>query len=192
MMNGWNKGVMMHERRFTGGIDRLRNPERVARLEIEHVVQLALEGLPAAKAVLDIGTGSGLFAEAFSSRGLQVTGVDANPEMLPAAQHFVPTGKFEEATAEKLPFNAGDFDLVFMGLVLHETDDARAALQETRRVANKRVAILEWPYADQPFGPPRSDRLSFEEIRDLAHQAGFINEVRKIRLENLVLYLIDL
>ena len=181
---------MMHERRFNRAIEQLRAPDRVARLEVERVVQLALENLTDARMVLDIGTGSGLFAEAFASKGLQVFGVDANPEMLPEAQKFVPSGRFRESVAEKLPFEAGKFDLAFMGLVLHETDDALKALRETYRVASKRVAILEWPDEEQPFGPPREHRLSYEKIAELAKKAGF-KGVNQLRLETLVLYLLD-
>ena len=66
----------MHEKRFDGGIERLRAPERVARLEVERVVDLCLEGVEI-KNVLDVGTGSGLFAGAFFERGLEVAGIDA-------------------------------------------------------------------------------------------------------------------
>jgi ubiquinone/menaquinone biosynthesis C-methylase UbiE len=111
-----------------------------------------------------VGTGTGLFAEQFAKKGLQVTGLDANPEMLPAAQQYVPSGTFQEGIAEKLPFPDGSFDLVFMGLLLHETDDILAALREAHRVALQRVAILEWPDEEQPFGPPREHRLSYEKI----------------------------
>ncbi len=34
----------MHEKRFEGDIARLRNPERIARLEVERVVTLCLKG----------------------------------------------------------------------------------------------------------------------------------------------------
>ena len=78
----------MHERRYNRAVERLRDPERVARMEVERVVSLALEGLEGVGTVLDIGTGSGLFAEQFAGRGLDVAGVDANPEMLRAAQGF--------------------------------------------------------------------------------------------------------
>ncbi len=182
--------ITMHERRFKGGVDRLRDPERVARLEVERVTRFALEGLTGIKTVLDIGTGTGLFAEAFAAKGLQVTGVDANPEMLPVAAGFVPSGTFRQAVAEDLPFQAGEFDLVFMGLVLHETDDALAALRETFRVGTQRVAILEWPDEEQSFGPPREHRRSFVKIALLAQEAGFIS-VKQVRLENLVLYLVE-
>ena len=180
----------MHERRFNREIERLRDPERVARLEVQRVVDLSLENLEGVRTVLDVGTGSGLFAENFSAHGLAVTGIDANPEMLPAARQDVPSGTFREGVAEKLPFEDGAFDLVFMGLLLHETDDAQAALSEARRVASKRVAILEWPDEEQSFGPPREHRLSYDEITSLAQQAGF-KEVEHVRLENLMLYRID-
>ena len=71
----------MHEKIYEGGVERLRAPERVARLEVERVVSICLEGVEL-KSVLDVGVGSGLFAEEFSKRGLEVAGVDVNPEMI--------------------------------------------------------------------------------------------------------------
>ena len=178
---------MMHEKRFNREIERLRDPKRVARLEVQRVVRLALEGLPEANTVLDIGAGSGLFAEQFAARGLAVSGIDANPDMVEAAQGFVPTGAFKQAEAENLPFEDAAFDLAFMGLVLHEADDALAALREAFRVTTLRLAVLEWPDEEQSFGPPRSDRLSAAHISALAAQAGF-KSVQAFRLLNLVLY----
>jgi ubiquinone/menaquinone biosynthesis C-methylase UbiE len=177
----------MHEKRFNREIERLRDPERLARLEIERVIGLVLENLDNIKSVLDIGVGSGVFAEAFAAKGLQVSGVDINSEMLPAALSFVPTGAFKVAPAEKLPFTEASFDLTFMGLLLHEADDALAALKEAYRVTHKRLAILEWPYEEQPIGPPLAHRLPGEKIISLAEQAGFKN-VEALRLQNLMLY----
>ena len=77
-----------HGHRFEQ-VERLRTPERVARLEVERVIDLALSGL-AARSVLDVGIGSALFSEAFYRRGLSVVGIDANPRMLQAARGFVP------------------------------------------------------------------------------------------------------
>lgn len=177
----------MHERRFNREIERLRDPERIARLELGRVVDLALEGLPGAKSALDVGTGSGVFAEQFAARGLRITGLDVNPEMLLVAQKYVPAGIFKEGIAEELPFPDGSFDLVFMGLLLHETDDIQAALSEARRVAVQRLVILEWPDEEQPFGPPLEHRLSYEKIEAPARQAGFA-KFEQIRLASLVLY----
>jgi ubiquinone/menaquinone biosynthesis C-methylase UbiE len=181
----------MHERRFNREIERLRDPERIARLEVERVVNLAMEGVKEVQSVLDVGTGSGLFAEQFAVKGLQVTGLDANPEMLPAARQFVPSGIFQLGIAEKMPFSDKSFDLVFMGLLLHETDNLLAALSEAYRVAINRVAILEWPDEEANFGPPRNHRLSFEKIQSAAHEAGFIN-VDSFHLKHLVLYRLEI
>jgi ubiquinone/menaquinone biosynthesis C-methylase UbiE len=176
----------MHEKRFEGDISRLRNPERIALLEVERVVDLCLEGVQL-ECVLDVGTGSGIFAEAFAKRGLAVSGVDVNPEMLPAARSFVPLGDFRESTAEALPFTESGFDLVFMGLVLHESDEQLQVLSEARRVARTRACLLEWAYREEDFGPPLSYRLVPEIVKDLAMEAGF-SQIEEIPLKKLVLY----
>lgn len=180
----------MHERRFNREIERLRDSERVARMEVERVVRSALEGLNAARSVLDVGTGSGLFAEEFTRTGLIVTGLDANAEMLPVAKQYVPSGTFKEGVAEQLAFPDGSFDLVFMGLLLHETDDPLAALGEARRVARQRLAILEWPKEEQDFGPPLAHRISSEKISSVSEETGF-KSLKVIQLEYLTLYLLE-
>jgi ubiquinone/menaquinone biosynthesis C-methylase UbiE len=180
----------MHERRFNREIERLRDPERVARMEVPRVVDLSLEGIPKNGSVLDIGCGSGLFAEEFTRRGLAVTGMDANPEMIPIARQFVPAADFQEGVAEALPFEDGSFDLVFMGLLLHETDDISAALAEAYRVTRRRLAVLEWPKEQQEFGPPLDHRLDADELLSLSKRTGYRN-VEMIPLTHLVLYRMD-
>ncbi len=176
----------MHEKRFEGDIARLRGPARVEMLEVERVVNLCLEE-SRLKNVLDIGTGSGLFAEAFASLGLDVAGLDANPEMLIAASKHVPAGSFREGIAEVLPYPDNTFDLVFFGLVLHETDEPLKAIKEARRVALKRVCILEWPYRVTEFGPPLADRLKPKRVTEFAYQAG-IKKIETLKLTNTILY----
>jgi ubiquinone/menaquinone biosynthesis C-methylase UbiE len=179
----------MHEKRFAGEIERLRSPERVERLELEHVTGLCLDGQPLSS-VLDVGTGSGLFADAFSRHGLEVAGVDANPEMLAAARQFVPKGDFRAGTAEALPYPDGSFDLVFMGLVLHESDEPLKALQEARRVARQQVCILEWLYREGVFGPPLAHRLNPEDLTGWFQKSGFI-KWKETDLANTVLYQLE-
>ncbi len=176
----------LHERRFDGAVERLRTPERIARLEVERTVALSVQGLEA-HTLLDVGTGSGLFAEAFQNQGLAVSGVDVNPQMVQVASQLVPGGDFRLASAESLPFQPETFDVVFMGLVFHETDDALQALREARRVARQRVVILEWPYQEEEFGPPLAHRLKPEEVAALAYKAGF-EKVETLYLDNMVLY----
>ncbi len=177
-----------HGHRFNS-IERLRSPERLERLEVERVVDLILGGTPLAS-VLDIGTGTGLFAEGFAQHGLSVTGIDVNPEMLDAARTFLPGGDFRQAAAEDLPFPDETFDLAFMGLVLHETDDLLKALQEAYRVSKKQALVLEWPYAQQDMGPGIEDRLRPEYMDTLSKQAGFAR-IEMIPLKVLVLYRLE-
>lgn len=179
----------MYEKRFEGDINRLRAPERVERLEVERVTDLFLES-GASGSVLDLGTGTGLFAEAFSRHGLEVAGVDANPEMLIAARRYVPKGDFREGTAEALPYQDGSFDFVFLGLVLHESDEPLKALIEARRVARQRVGILEWPYQEGVFGPPLAHRLNPEDLANLFHKAGF-RKWKVTDLSDTIFYLLE-
>ncbi len=164
---------MTNQRRYGGEIERLRSPERLALLEVDRVVGLALAGLTEPGSMLDIGTGSAIFAEAFAAKGLRVAGIDLREDMLAAARDFVPSGDFRLAHMEKLPFDDGQFDFSFLGFVLHEADDLLTALKEAKRVAKQRVVVLEWPHEEQEYGPPMEHRLTDERIRTAADQAGF-------------------
>jgi ubiquinone/menaquinone biosynthesis C-methylase UbiE len=122
--------------------------------------------------ILDVGTGTGIFAEAFVAKGLEVAGIDANGVMLDVARRLVPEAEFKQARAEAIPYGHGEFDLSFLGLLLHETDDPVQALREARRVSRSRVVVLEWPYVQDDHKPPLERRLSVERILDIAKQAG--------------------
>jgi len=176
----------VYKRRFRGEPDRLRSPERIGLLEVERVVALCLEGLTVQR-VLDVGTGTGVFAEAFSTRIPVVAGVDSNPRLLAVARSHVPEVHFMLALAEAIPFARGTFDLTFLGHVLHETDNPLKALLEACRVAKGRVAVLEWPYREDPHGPRIEHRLRPETIHGLAGEAG-CRRVERIELAHMDLY----
>jgi ubiquinone/menaquinone biosynthesis C-methylase UbiE len=184
------KVEIMSDKRFNDKIEKLRDPERIARYEMPRLINCCLDGIEVAS-VLDVGTGSGVFAEAFVNTGLEVAGADVNPEMIAAAKAHVPAGRFESAPAEKMPFEDQSFDMVFMANVFHEVDDQVQTLTEAKRLARKRIAILEHPYKEQPFGPPMNHRLKPEQIRDFAKQAGLDN-VKIVELENVNLYIMDI
>jgi ubiquinone/menaquinone biosynthesis C-methylase UbiE len=176
----------MHEKRFEGDIERLRNPKRLARLDVDRVVTLCLEGANIER-VLDVGTGTGVFAQAFSKQGMSVFGVDINPIMLPAARRYAPAGSFSVAAAERLPLVNAGFDLVFMGLLLHESDEQVQVLHEAHRVTRNRVGILEWTFREEDIGAPLIQRLAPEILKNMALEAGFRN-IEEIPLTKLIFY----
>ncbi len=193
------EGLVAHEaaakarygdRRFVGQIDKLHSPERIAMMEVERVVDLSLDQLEATSA-LDVGTGGGLFAEAFLKRGLYVSGLDVNPDILAAARAFAPEADFKEGVAEHLPYQDNSFDVVFMGHVLHEVDDFAQTLKEARRVARHRVIVLEWPHREESHGPPLSHRLKPDDVNTYAKQAGFTT-VEVTDLQHMVLYRLNI
>ncbi len=162
----------MNEKCYHAPIERLRAPERIALLETGRVADICLRQTDIRR-VLDVGTGSGIFAEVFVQRGCTVTGLDINPEMIEAASKLVPEAEFQAGSMETLPFPDHSFDIVFMAHVLHETDMPVQALSEARRVCRVRSAVLEWPYLEETKGPPLNHRLSPEAIHYAAEEAGF-------------------
>lgn len=178
-----------HERRFHGDPDRLRAPERIARLEVDRVVTLSLEGSNVFS-VLDVGTGTGVFAEAFLGSGVEVSAIDANPDLLEMARSIVPGADFKVGRAEKIPYPDRTFDLAFLGHVLHETDDPVGGLKEAGRVSKVRVVVLEWPFVEEEHGPPLAHRLGPAKVIEMAAKAG-LGEVDYLHLSHMDLYRIQ-
>jgi len=164
----------MHKKVYDGSVERLRRPERLETMQVEKVVDVCLK-LGDFKTVLDCGTGSGIFAEAFFKRGLTVSGIDLNPDMIAAASKYVPHGFFKVGHLEKLPFSDESFDLLFYAHSLHEADDLSLALREAQRVARSHVIALEWPFRFKLHGPPIWHRIRIGKLRQLVKQLNFTN-----------------
>ncbi|WP_243027757.1 YkoF family thiamine/hydroxymethylpyrimidine-binding protein [Thermus albus] len=148
--------------------DPFRKPERLKRFPPLEIARKALEGLEA-RSVLDIGTGTGIFAEAFTRLGLFTVGIDPRSDRLEVARAKVKEAHFLEARGEDLPFPNQSFDLAFFGLSLHHLDPI-PALREAARVA-RRVVVLEWPFRQEEEGPPLENRFSPENLQALLQRA---------------------
>ncbi len=180
-------GTAAHERRFAGDPERLRSAERREQLEVRRVVELS-GGKGPPGLVLDIGTGTGVFAEGFLRAGNAVIGLDVNPRLLAEARAHVPGARFVVGLAERLPFRDRSCDVAFLGTVLHELDDVEEALREARRVTRRWVVALEFRYVEEDIGPPLSHRLRPEAILAAARLAGF-DMVERITLRRMDFYL---
>ncbi|QMW00982.1 class I SAM-dependent methyltransferase [Spirosoma foliorum] len=65
-----------------------------------------------ARALLDVGCGSGLFCQLALQQGLNVSGLDATAELITIAQRKAPNGHFTTGDMEEMPYPDHSFDLV--------------------------------------------------------------------------------
>jgi tRNA (cmo5U34)-methyltransferase len=94
---------------------------------VQDVIARATAGVDA-RAILDLGTGTGITAERVLALhpGARLTGIDSSPEMLDHARSVLPRGEFRVARLED-PLPAGPFDLVISALAIHHLDGAGKA-----------------------------------------------------------------
>ena len=150
--------------------------------------------ITAGERVLDEGTGPGLVAEAIAERQADVVGIDFSDAMLAVARQLHPDLDFKKASAEKLPFQDNEFDVVVGNFILHHSGAPEKVLSEAYRVLSKngRMGYTVWAdpakltafniyfsaieeqagSADLPHGP-LFGISDFSVFHRMARQAGF-------------------
>jgi uncharacterized protein len=127
--------------------------------------------------ILEVGPGPGWFSPDLARAAPlgRLTLFDVQPEMLDMAGRRLRAAglsNFEPVAgdAQKLPFPAASFDLVFLVTVLGEIGDPAAAMREITRVLKPggRVSITE------QFGDP--DHIPRTKLAQLAGEAGLAVE----------------
>jgi len=91
---------------------------------------LDLAGVKPGSRVLDVGCGNGRYLSVMNSLGVEAVGCDLSPGMLSAAGGHAVVA----ADAVRLPFRAGEFDVVLAPHMLYHVADRDAAVREFRRV----------------------------------------------------------
>jgi ubiquinone/menaquinone biosynthesis C-methylase UbiE len=119
---------------------------------LERQLLFELVGPIVGKTLLDVGCGDGELALELARRGGIVTGLDADPAMIAAAQRRIERALIQlelvNGQAEKIPFDDGAFDRVVTVTVLCLVRDARRAVAEMARVLRPggRLVIGELGY----------------------------------------------
>lgn len=162
-------------------IHKLDNPERLKLLPPKSL--LIDFGLAEGNTFLDYGAGAGYFSfpalEIVGKMGT-VIAADISEVMIDELKKRIVENNNADINVIKvknnflnLPDNYVDFAL--LSLVLHEIEDTAHLLKEIKRVikVNGKFAIIEWKKEDMENGPPMTDRLSIEEVKDILTSAEF-------------------
>jgi ubiquinone/menaquinone biosynthesis C-methylase UbiE len=110
----------------------------------------ALAEVGPAMRVLDVGTGTGITAEAAASAGARAVGVDCSVGMLREGRKARPSVPLAAAEAIDLPFRDRTFDAVLANFVIAHFTKADTALHDMLRVLRPggRIAVSSW--SDRP------------------------------------------
>ena len=136
---------------------------------IEHLHRYAIACDQAAgKKILDLACGEGYGSRLLAERADQVVGMDIDEATIrrAAARYQRPNLRFQTAAAEKIPAEAGSFDLVVSFETLEHTDNHEAMLSEIKRVLKPGGTLM----------------LSTPEKKFYSDQTGYQNPFHKKEL----------
>jgi ubiquinone/menaquinone biosynthesis C-methylase UbiE len=153
-----------------GMFDRLA-PTWDTRIGPHHLgaLELALDDVQPPGRVLDLGTGTGVVAQALAERypDADVVGIDLSPAMIDQARRQLPSGiagrvRFEVGDASALDCADGDFDLVVLSNMIPFFDEL------ARVTARRGTLVLSFSRGDEtPIYVP------FERLREELGRRGF-------------------
>jgi ubiquinone/menaquinone biosynthesis C-methylase UbiE len=127
-------------------------PARVYRALAQPVVEAA--GDVAGLLALDVGTGSGVLADALVRRGARVVGLDLSHGMLVRGAADRPPGVVADVRA--LPLRSGTVDLVTASFVLNHLEEPVAGLRELARVARPGARLLATTFEGEAPHPAKA------------------------------------
>lgn len=99
--------------------------------------------------ILDVGCGSGLFANLAAKSGADVTGFDATAQLIEEAKLRNSSIKFMTGEMEELPFGDHTFDIVTGFNSFQYASDVKHALTEAKRVLKDKGKLVVMIWGDK-------------------------------------------
>lgn len=96
--------------------------------------------------VLDVGVGSGRFAEVAADHGADVVGIDLSRAVEAASENLGDRALIGQADLFRPPFENGAFDIVYSIGVLHHTPDTAAAVRSIASLVKPGGILAIWVY----------------------------------------------
>ncbi len=143
---------------------------------------LGEEGLTGGMSFLDIGSGPGFFtlpaAKLVGEKG-RAFALEVQVEMADALRDRITTEKNIEvimSNGSEIALPDASIDFALAVFVLHEVDELKATLDETKRVLKPggKFLVIDWEKLEQEMGPPMEDRLSFDDCMTALREAGLV------------------
>jgi len=170
-------------------MNRIFNPENKHKLDSEERRKLIppekildLMNINFGETFLDVGAGTGYFAliaAKYVGTNGRVIAADVSQEMLDEIKlrSLETNQNIELLLCKADSINIGDSlaDKILMAFVFHEIDKKADYLKEMYRVAknNCELTIVEWEKVDSQIGPPINDRISSQDLIQIAESSGF-------------------
>ncbi len=130
---------------------------------------VALAGVQEGDQILDVGTGTGITAEAAHRRGAVTTGIDPSVGMLAVGRGIRPHISFVAAEAIDLPFRDATFDAAVGNFVLAHFTKVETALHDLKRVVRTggRIAFTVWTDDKDAFTEAWTEMVSRVVPKDM-------------------------
>lgn len=130
------------------------------------------------KTILDIGCGTGALCQVLYSQGMQVTGVDAEENMIKVARRKLRRQNIALITADinkGLPFANQSFDIVITSYVAHglPVDERKKLYAEMKRLAKQRVILHDY----------NQNRALLTSLIERLEGGEYFNFIKRVREE---------
>ncbi|MEK7653155.1 MAG: methyltransferase domain-containing protein [Patescibacteria group bacterium] len=128
-------------------------------------------GYFAVRAAKIVGKGGAVYAVDILKSALQAVENIARQESLENLKTV--WSNLELVGATRIP--ESNLDVAFIHNVLFQSDRDGEVLKETFRLLKSggKLMVIDWKKTDSPFGPPLADKISADEVKSHAQNAGF-------------------